>query len=390
MSLCERLATETVLDLVRTPSVSGSEEAAVARFVRWARTLGMAATVDEAGNGVAWRSSVGAGEAGGGGARLGAPCRGTTQLMLLGHIDTVPGEIPVRIEGGVLHGRGSVDAKGPLAAMLVAAATAELPPDTTVIVAAAVGEETPRSAGARHLASRYQPDACVIGEPSGADGVTLGYKGRLLAHARVAIEGAHTAGPEGSGADALFAWWSAVLAAAAEMNRGVAAEFERVQCTIRSMETAHDGLADVARLSGGFRLPPRVCPREMERRVRALAPAQIELAFEGHETAFRTERNDPVVRALSSAIRSEGARPRPKLKTGTADLNVVAPVWRCPIAAYGPGDSALDHTPHERLDLDEYLASIRVLRRAIPALASELAGGAGGGATATAFASLTA
>ena len=39
-------------------------------------------------------------------------------LVLLGHIDTVPGKFPVPIEssaeGDVLYGRGSVDAKGPL------------------------------------------------------------------------------------------------------------------------------------------------------------------------------------------------------------------------------------------------------------------------------------
>src|SRR6185295_6779187 len=47
-------------------------------------------------------------------------------VVLLGHIDTVPGSIPVRIEstadGEVLYGRGSVDAKGPLAAFAAAAA----------------------------------------------------------------------------------------------------------------------------------------------------------------------------------------------------------------------------------------------------------------------------
>jgi LysW-gamma-L-lysine carboxypeptidase len=53
-------------------------------------------------------------------------------------------------------------------------------------------------------------------------------------------------------------------------------------------------------------------------------------------------------------------------------MNVVAPVWRCPILAYGPGDSALDHTPREHLDLDEYRRSIRVLERALDHLAVAL------------------
>jgi LysW-gamma-L-lysine carboxypeptidase len=50
------------------------------------------------------------------------------------------------------------------------------------------------------------------------------------------------------------------------------------------------------------------------------------------------------------------------VKTGTADMNVVAPHWpQTPIVAYGPGDSSLDHTPHEHIDLTEYLRAIEVL-----------------------------
>lgn len=384
----DRQAIDILLDLVRTPSVSGSERAAAEVFVRWARELGLGAEIDEAGSAVAWRSTAASkvarlsqpcGAVGGGerfvqqsdeDARLRQPCH---QIMLLGHIDTVPGEIPVRIEDGVLHGRGSVDAKGPLAAMLVAAARADLPPDTTVIVAGAVGEETPRSTGALHLAATYHPDACIIGEPSGADGVTLGYKGRVLAHAVRTADSAHAAGPEGSSADVLIEWWSRVLALAAERNAGVTAEFDRLQCTIRSMGSRQDGMSDSARLTAGFRLPPGLDPNELTSQLREVADETITLAFEGHEIAHRTGRNDPVVRAISNAIRAGGATPRPKLKTGTSDLNVVAPIWRCPIAAYGPGDSTLDHTPRERLVLDEYLEAITVLTRAIPALATELA-----------------
>jgi LysW-gamma-L-lysine carboxypeptidase len=49
-------------------------------------------------------------------------------------------------------------------------------------------------------------------------------------------------------------------------------------------------------------------------------------------------------------------------------MNVVGPVWGVPIVAYGPGDSALDHTPEERIHLGEYLRAIEVLREALAAL----------------------
>lgn len=349
-------AEQVLFDLVATPSVSGSERRAAEVFVRHAHELGYDAEIDEAGNALAHRGPVDA----------------PVHIVLLGHIDTVPGEIPVRIEDGVLHGRGSVDAKGPLAAMLVGGSRAVLPEDVRVTVAGAVGEETAGSPGTRYLAQQYRPSACVIGEPSGWDGVTLGYKGRLIVRATCTLNCAHTAGPLSSATDELHAWWSAVLGRVARFNTGRDRAFDQIQANIRSWSAEDNGLNESAAMTAGFRLPMGVDPREMTRTLRTLADGPVSLAFEGLEAAVQSDRNDAVARALSSAIRAGGGRPRPKLKTGTADFNVVAPIWRCPIAAYGPGDSSLDHTPEERLGLGEYGQSVEVIGRALEVLAGEL------------------
>jgi LysW-gamma-L-lysine carboxypeptidase len=42
-------------------------------------------------------------------------------------------------------------------------------------------------------------------------------------------------------------------------------------------------------------------------------------------------------------------------------MNVVGPAWACPVVAYGPGDSRLDHSPNEHLPLDDYHRAIVVL-----------------------------
>lgn len=352
-----------VHDLVSTPSISGAERPAVDVFVRMASAWGLETCIDEVGNGVAIRRGESI-----------ADDHRSKELVLLGHIDTVAGHIPVRIENGVLHGRGSVDAKGPLAAMLTAAARADVPPNCIVRVVAAVGEETPHSTGARHIAATCQPDACIIGEPSGWTGVTLGYKGRLVMHVSNRQPSAHSAGPGGSAADtAVQLWWS-VRSMIERMNTGHEGSFETIQATVRSLATSSNGLHDLAQLSAGFRLPRWITPHELEAKLRGLAQeiAGTECSFEGHELCHASERNDLVARALSAGVRSTGQRPHPKLKTGTADLNVVAPVWKCPIAAYGAGDSSLDHTPMEHLVLDEYCKSIRVLEVAIRGILSEL------------------
>jgi LysW-gamma-L-lysine carboxypeptidase len=87
-----------------------------------------------------------------------------------------------------------------------------------------------------------------------------------------------------------------------------------------------------------------------------------ELSFRGYEQAFHAPRCTPLARAFVRAISLQGQRAAFNIKSGTSDMNVVGPVWKCPIVAYGPGDSTLDHTPDERLDLDEYHRAIEVLR----------------------------
>lgn len=354
----EPVAVRILEDVVSTPSVSGSERGAAEVFARHAASLGFTTEIDAAGNAIA---------------RLAGRRPIHRRIALLGHIDTVPGDITVRIDGGVLHGRGSVDAKGPLCAMLLGAASCGAPDGIELLVIGAVGEETTESPGARYIRDRLQPDACIIGEPSGWDGVTLGYKGRLVATATRTQDCSHSAGPEPSPGDALFAWWRNITDQIDAMNTGRERAFDRVQATINAMQSGADGLASNARMVCGFRLPEDVPPVMLETRLRASAQEfGVEVRTTGHESAYATLRTDPVVRALSAAIRAEGGAPRHKLKTGTADLNVVAPVWRCPIAAYGPGDSALDHTPDEHISIDEYLHSIRVIARAVSCLADEL------------------
>ena len=114
----------------------------------------------------------------------------------------------------------------------------------------------------------------------------------------------------------------------------------------------------------GFRLPLNIGPEALAAELRSLAQG-IDLRFEGAESAFRGDKNNALVRAFLGAIRSQGQQPGFVLKTGTSDMNVVGPIWQCPIVAYGPGDSSLDHTPHEHVELDEWLGGVAVLADAL-------------------------
>jgi LysW-gamma-L-lysine carboxypeptidase len=382
----DAFAVDLLTGMVEIPSLSGEEHGVAAFLASRMLALGMDAEVDRAGNAVGIVPFTQ------------APGRPLIDLVMLGHMDTVPGDIPVRREGDLLHGRGSVDAKGPLATFAMAAARAKLPPGVRLIVIGATEEEAASSKGARFAATQYQPAACIIGEPSHWDGVTLGYKGRLLCEYSLTMPCHHSAGPEPSGPELACAWWEGVKRHIAELNETRRTPFELVQAALRTINTESDGLYDRVRAVVGFRLPLGIDPADLERVCRELGkmpqptvapflsdagltarpedgPWHPVIECSGPEVAVATNRNNMLVRAFSGAIRTHGGTPRPRLKTGTSDMNVLGPLWNCPMVAYGPGDSRLDHTPHEHLSISEYLRSINVLVAAIERIAGELAGG---------------
>lgn len=339
------MSTELITELVSRYSPSEQEGEAVRYLVDWMNKNGFEAAVDTVGNAVGWRGAADA----------------PHTLILLGHIDTVQGEIPVRVEEGILYGRGSVDAKGSLCAFAAAAARATIPEGWQVIVVGAVEEEIPSSKGARHIAKAYTPDLCIIGEPSSADRITLGYKGRLVLEYTYTRTVSHTAHPEPSAGAVGVAFWNAVLGWAAQENVSYERYFDQVMPTLQNINTSSDGFNEQVRLTVGFRLPPRRTPEDVIAAVSQFAAPNSELRAFGAEKAFQSNKNTLLVRQMLAAIRAQGNRPGFVYKTGTSDMNIVGAVWGCPIIAYGPGDSSLDHTPNEHLSLTEYEQAVTTL-----------------------------
>jgi len=343
-------------ELVSIPSPSEAEKAAVSFLVAWMDAHGMDAYIDAAGNAVGIVEPASA-----------SGDSPTREIVLLGHIDTVPGFPDVLVRDERLYGRGAVDAKGPLAAFAAAAVGAGPLPGLRIVVVGAVEEEIATSRGARLIAADRSPDMCIIGEPTGAERIALGYKGRLLTDLTVHKALSHRAGPEPTACELAVQYWNQVQSEVSRLNLGRDRAWDQVQANIRGFGSEDDGLWETAHLAMGFRLPLGLEPEWLKERLIALG-AGHQLSFRGAETAFRAEKNTPVVRAFLSAIRAEGGNPGFVVKTGTSDMNVVGPIWQVPIVAYGPGDSSLDHTPEEHVHLSEWLQGVRVLEGALCAL----------------------
>ncbi len=336
---------ELLTAMVAIPSVSGDEAALAAMLVARLRDAGFDVHVDAAGNVVAaWGD-------------------GPETIALVGHIDTVAGEIDVRRDGDILHGRGAVDAKGPLATAIAAVSRQPRSGPRRFVVVGAVDEEA-TSSGARHLAtSMAAPSGLIILEPSGWDAVTIGYKGSLRLHVNIEQAHAHSAGPAGSAPDRCFDVVRA-LQDFAELVNGTADVFDRVVVRILRFGSESDGLVERATVDIGIRTPPG-CDIDSLLDVARRAAGAGEVHVVGQEPAVRTDRGSPLARACIRAIRAAGGAPRFKVKTGTSDLNILVPAWGCPAVAYGPGDSRLDHTPEERISIAELERAVNVLEMAL-------------------------
>lgn len=292
---------------------------------------------------------------------------GDTHIVLLGHIDTVAGHIPVEIVDGVLWGRGAVDAKGPLATFVAAASMAAAELNCTVTVVGAVGEEVIGSPGATEIATWEAPDFCIIGEPSGWDAVCLGYRGSYSLIYTLKRSSRHTAGPGESVAQEAVAFWNALQAEIAIWNKDAKGNFWSIGPSLRSFNTTSNGLEDIATLSIGLRLPPELDVLALSARLHEIA-GDAEIEVDGLQEGYRTSKQSKLVPPFLRGIRAEGGKPGFTLKLGTSDMNVVGPAWGCPIVAYGPGDSSLDHTPDERIELAEYLKARNVLAQVLRSL----------------------
>ncbi|MFB6136674.1 MAG: M20 family metallopeptidase [Halobacteriaceae archaeon] len=189
--------TDLARELVSIPS-HDDESAAGERVADWLRERTDAAvTVDDAGNVVARRGA------------------GDRSLALVGHHDVVPpadsqldgDEYVVSESDGRLHGRGSADMKGSLAAAMCAFRDAD--PAGELVFASFAGEED-GGVGARAAVDEgFAPDFAVVGEGStgySADGVTdvaVAHKGRRGSTLRAAGAAAHASEPE-AGVNAVY------------------------------------------------------------------------------------------------------------------------------------------------------------------------------------------
>jgi acetylornithine deacetylase/succinyl-diaminopimelate desuccinylase-like protein len=290
---------------------------------------------------------------------------GTGGVALSGHMDTVPDtgwqEDPWsgRIAAGVLHGLGSVDMKGPLAACIVAArqaarATLLITTDeeTTKLGAKAIAE---RSILARGL------DAIIVAEPTGLAPVR-GHRSSVNITANASGVQAHSSTGKGVNANwALIPFLAEMRALHEWLRRDPAMRddtYDPPFCDFNLVLDNHGTAMNVtparatARIK--FRRPARVEAAPVLDRLReaaARAGVALELREEGPPPELPADH--PLIRR---AVAATGLAPRTApYGTDASELQLLAP---CVIL--GPGTIETAHTPEEHVAIADLQAAVPV------------------------------
>ena len=303
---------------------------------------------------------------------------GTPTILLCGHMDTVPGWIPVKRENDWLYGRGAVDAKSSLAAMISASSGFKSIQKGGRLVVAGVVEEERTAKGIRQLLlEKLNVDYAVFGEPSGVKNITFVYKGRIGLRIKCQTTSGHVGAQHllSNAVEKAFELWSRIKTEC-EKERTTQRIFDSVTpCLIKiSSQRTSGGIPDMCFLDIDLRLPPSV---NTDTGISLVEKVIEELRAGNHDACitfqvtdkvepFVANKNTLLMKALGKAImETAGEQFRFLKKTGTGDMNIFGTVAKVPVATYGPGNSSLGHTRNEWINLSEYKASIQVYKRTV-------------------------
>jgi LysW-gamma-L-lysine carboxypeptidase len=297
--------------------------------------------------------------------------KGKTKLLLCGHMDTVPGNLPVSHKQGRVYGRGAADAKSPLCALLLAGAASA---DSGVAITFA-GVTQEEGAGIDQLIRGGDTfDYAVFGEPSGANRITIGYRGRVSLHVTIRTAGGHAGSPWAQ--RSAYDEFNLLLSRLKRYERSKEIQGDHfrsvsISPTLVRAGTYHNVIPNTCEATLDLRLPPSIPSFRAIEEVRYFAGqtdegVMIDVA-EGEPTeAYEADSSSTLVRAFQRAILLK-LKTKPSLvrKTGTGDMNTFAHKKSAACVTYGPGLSRTSHTDGEMVQVKDYLGSIEVLKEAI-------------------------
>lgn len=261
-------------------------------------------------------------------------------VTLSTHFDCVPPFFASSEDDKNLYGRGACDAKGILAAMIVAIEGLLVAGIRDIALLAVVGEE--RNSEGAYVAAKTNIGSkfVVNGEPTGGN-LAIGSKGALRVEVKARGKAAHSAYPE-LGDSAI----DKLLDALARIRA----------IPLESDETLGESTLNIGVIQGGR--APNVVADE------AKAELLVRLVDDGATTFNRiTEAAGPDVEC-HQVLRMPAVKMHAidgfdtSVVRFTTDAGILAESWGTPLL-YGPGSISVAHTPHEYVAKEALLQAVR-------------------------------
>lgn len=297
---------------------------------------------------------------------------------LSGHMDTVPATgwesdpwAPRLDQAGFLHGLGSVDMKGQVAAAIIAARQAPAHVPATLLIT--TDEETTKAGAKRivresRLARELGLRGIIVAEPTSLRPVR-GHRSHIAFTATAHGVQAHSSTGKGVNANwALLPFLAAMRGVADRLRSDPALQdadydppFSDFNLVIDNHGTAVNVTVARATARIKFRYSAKIDPAPVLRAVRdAAAAAGIELSEQHEGRPPELPADHPLV-ALGVALTGHAARTVP-FGTDAAELQQIAPCL-----VLGPGDVGLAHTPRECAPAAELIQAVGLFGRVLEA-----------------------
>lgn len=311
---------------------------------------------------------------------------GKPVLLLISHMDTIPGELPVIEKNGKIFGRGAVDCKASLAAMVYSISKYDFRNKNAgkIIFCGIIREESDLIGIDTFLKSGIKPDCAIFGEPTKVNQICIGYKGRLCVGFKILTETGHVANSWQyiNAIDVALDIWN--------MIKGVCWQLNEIYSKDKEVGKYYDKIIpNLTMISGGhltncvpseciiqvdIRFPPYIHSEEILKEMRNsilnfkhVYQEQTKKEFQIQENitslieGFEAKGNELVIGALRWAIFNTIRKKAILIKkTGTTFINSIGVHYKIPSITYGPGNPKLEHTDEEFIEIEEYVKSIEI------------------------------
>lgn len=344
---------DLAIKLIKTPSVTGSEDKIANVIAELMKEAGLNTKIDEVGN------------------VIGTTGKGSPKLLFNGHMDTVPSYFEPSRDDDRIHGRGSVDMKGGLAAMLKAIESVKNRSLKGTLIFSAVVDEERDSQGTYHLLGSVDADFAVVGEPTNLD-IVIGHKGRVEFEITTHGKAAHASRPQ-EGINAISDM-AKIVHAMDHMEFKEDDVLGRGTLTVGCIKggSSPNVVPDFCKIIAERRLTigeePEDAKNEIYKVVESLdLKSNFQIKFKKRKTPFLKpfliSKDQKIVKIADCVLRETLGKSKIRTVDFVTDASYLNEKF--PTIVLGPGDAKKAHTKDEFVKVDELEDAVSVYKKII-------------------------